>query len=75
MMYFSQPEMPDTFLKENLLVELGRVGVLEWQVATDHCVEDDSTAPNICLETMVSLAGDHLRRGVARRAAGCLQGG
>lgn len=58
---------------QNLLVQLLRVLVLERQVPTDHGVQDDSAGPDVCTESEVPLALDHLGSGVARTTASGLE--
>ena len=57
----------------DFLVQIWCFWVLEWQITANHGVEYHTAAPNISLETVVSLAGDHLRGCVAGRATSCLQ--
>lgn len=57
----------------NLLVQIRCLGVLEGEVASDHGVENDTTRPNVRLQTVISLPGDHLGRCIAWRATRCLQ--
>ena len=56
-----------------LLVQLARVWILERQVAARHSVQDDASRPDVRVQTMVSLAGNHLGSSVAWRAARSLQ--
>mmetsp|Transcript_20841 Transcript_20841/g.32150 ORF Transcript_20841/g.32150 Transcript_20841/m.32150 type:complete len:218 (-) Transcript_20841:533-1186(-) len=56
------------------LVELVRVRVFEGQVPTEHRVEDHSARPDINLEPVVLLTGDHFRRCIARTATSRDQG-
>lgn len=56
----------------DLFVQVRCLWVLEWQVAGDHGVKDDSARPNIRLKTMIALACNHLRCGIAWRATGRL---
>ena len=56
---------------EDLLVKLCCVGVFEGEVATDHCVEDDASAPDVDAGWFVLFAGDHFRGGVAWWATRC----
>ena len=59
---------------EDLLVELGGLGVFEGQAAAEHRVEDDAAAPDVHHDGLVAvLALDHLGRGVAGRPAGSLE--
>lgn len=55
------------------LVQLAGVRVLEWQVAARHRVQNDAGRPDIRVESVVTLAGNHLRRCVAWGAAGRFQ--
>ena len=59
--------------RDDLLVELRGVGVLEGQVAADHGEEHDPAGPDVGVEAQVLLARDHLGRGVAGRPAGGLE--
>lgn len=56
---------------EDLLVKLCSVGVFEGEVATDHCVEDDASAPDVNTGWFVLFTGDHFRGGVAWGATRC----
>ena len=58
---------------KDLLVELARVRILKWKVAACHRVQDDATAPNVGVESMIPLASDHLRSCVARTTTGSLE--
>lgn len=51
---------------QDLLVEDVRLGVLKWQIAADHGVEDDSAGPDVSWQSVVVFAGDHLGCGIAR---------
>ena len=53
----------------DFFVEGRRVGVLEWQVAADHGVKNDSARPNVRFQPMVLLAAHHLGSRVAGRPA------
>ena len=44
----------------DFLVEIGRLGVLKGQVASDHGVENDTARPDVSLEAVITLASDHL---------------
>ena len=59
----------------DLLVEVARLRVFKRQIAADHGVEDDTGRPDVRFEAVIPLAGDHLGRSVAGRAASSLQGG
>ena len=59
--------------RENLLVELIRVWVFEWQIADSHRVENDTHGPDICVEAIVSLASNHLRRCIAWATTSCFE--
>lgn len=54
---------------KNFLVEIARFLILEGEVATEHGIEDHTTAPQITFQSVVLLACDHLRRCVARAPA------
>lgn len=54
--------------RENLFVQLVRVGIFKRQISTSHRVEDNAAGPDIRSEAVVLLAGYHFRRGVARTA-------
>ena len=45
----------------DLLVQIRCFRVLEGQVACHHRIENHTTRPDICLQTVVALASDHLR--------------
>ena len=51
---------------QNLLVQFVRVRVFERQIATSHCVKDNTAGPDVAAKTVVPLACDHFRGGVAR---------
>lgn len=53
----------------DLFIQIRRLWVLEGQVTADHGVEYHATAPDISLQAVVPLAGDHLWGRVAGRAA------
>ena len=53
------------FSSHDLLVQVRSFWVFKGEKATDHRVENDTTAPNITLESKVLLTGDHLWRSVA----------
>ena len=55
------------------LVEFIRILILEWEVAAEHCVQNNSTGPNINASAFVSLSGNHFRGSIAGWAAGRLQ--
>ena len=57
------------FASQNLLVQVGCLGVLERQKSANHCVENNSTRPEIAFETKVAFSSNHFRRGIARRTA------
>lgn len=58
---------------QDLLVKIGSFGVLKWQEATDHCIQYNTTAPDIRLQSSVPLASNHLRCSIAWRPTGSLQ--
>ena len=53
---------------------MGARSYLEWQVPAHHGEEDHAAAPDVDVEALVALAGDHLRGGVAGRPASRFQG-
>jgi hypothetical protein len=55
---------------QNLLVQLRCLWILEREIAADHSIQNDAGAPDISLEAVVALPGNHLWRGIARRPAG-----
>lgn len=59
--------------RQDLLVQVGRVRVFERQEAAYECKQDDAARPNIHVGAVIFLTGNHLRRGITRRAARCLQ--
>ena len=58
---------------DDFLIQLLRVLVLKWQVATNHSVENHAARPDVRTKSVVALTPDHLGRGVAGTPAGCLQ--
>lgn len=58
---------------QDLLVQIRSLRVLKGKEAADHGVEHHAAAPDVRLEAQVLLACDHLRSGVARRAASRFQ--
>ena len=58
---------------EDLLVKIRRVWIFEGQVPTDQSKQDDSTAPNVNIRSMISLASNHLRSSIAGRATSSFQ--
>lgn len=61
------------FCCQNLAVEHHCVVVLEGQIATNHCKQDDSTAPEVALVRHIALPSDHLWWCVTRGPARGLQ--
>ena len=58
---------------QDFLVQVGRVGVLEGQVAANQRKQNNTTRPDVDLTTVVKLTSDHFRRGVAGRPTSCLE--
>jgi hypothetical protein len=58
---------------KDFLVELVSIGVFERQIPTSHSVKNHTRAPNISLETLVTLACNHFWRSVAWTSTGSLQ--
>ena len=58
----------------DLLIQLARVRVLKRQVAAHHRIQNDAAAPDVRVQTLVSLASDHLRSSVARTATSRFEG-
>lgn len=54
---------------DNLLLELGHVGRLEWHRAKKHSVQNDAGTPDIRLEATVAASLENLGRNVRRRTA------
>ena len=57
---------------EDLFVEHISLGIFEWQVATDHGIEDDSATPDVSRQTMVLLSSNHFWSRIAWTSTGCL---
>lgn len=51
---------------QDLLIQVARVRVFKWQVAADEGEKDDTNGPYVNMRSMVALACDHFRCGVAR---------
>ena len=49
----------------DLLVEVARLRIFKRQITADHGVEDDARRPDVRLEAVIPLSGDHLWRSVA----------
>ena len=58
---------------QDFLVQVGRVGVLEGQVAANQRKQNNTARPDVDLTSVVELSSDHFRRGVARRPTSCLE--
>ena len=46
----------------DLLIEIGCLWVLEGQVSSHHGIEDNTTTPNVSLQSVVLLASNHLSK-------------
>lgn len=57
----------------NFIIQSVYIFVFEWQVATVHSVENDTTRPDIDFTWIIFELGYHLGSCVARRPTGCLQ--
>lgn len=57
----------------DFLVKVRCLWILERQISANHGVENYSTAPNVCSQSMVPLSGDHLWSCVTWRSACCLE--
>lgn len=53
--------------------ELSRIGTIEGKVAHAHRIEDDTQAPDVDLERVVWLSGQHFRRSIAGTSTGCAE--
>ena len=58
---------------QDLLVQLACVWVFEREVTASHGIEDDTTTPNVRIETVVLFASDHFRSCVAWTSTGSFQ--
>lgn len=58
---------------QDLLVQAVGVLVFEGQVAAQQRVHDDAARPDVDVQAVVELTGDHLGGGVAGRTAGCFE--
>ena len=56
-----------------LLIQLLGFRVFKWQEATDHCIDDNATAPHVCSHCIVLLASHHFRSSITWTSACCLQ--
>ena len=61
--------------RHDLLVKITRLRVLEGQITTDHGIKHDTRGPDVCAETMIPLACNHLGGCIARRTTGRLERG
>lgn len=50
----------------DLFVQVRGFGVFKGQIASDHGVEDHTRGPDVRLQTVIPLAGDHLGGSIAR---------
>lgn len=59
----------------DLFVEVGGLGIFKRKVSAHHGVEYHTTAPNVCLKPVISLASNHLWGSIARGSTSCFEGG
>ena len=57
----------------DLFVQIRGLRVLKGQESAHHGVQDDTTAPNVALNSNVLLSSNHFRSCIARRSTGCLE--
>ena len=58
---------------QDFLVKFACVGIFKRQITTSHCIQNDSAAPNVRVQTMVTLACDHFWSCVAGTSACCFK--
>lgn len=58
---------------KNLFVQLICIWIFKRQITTSHCIQNDSTRPDICTQSMISFTCNHFRCCIAWTPTCCFQ--